>query len=382
MSVSSGRSPSSGSAAVRAAEGGTRLLVTFERAADAPPPEFLMVSWVGQGKVIADQRRVPGAGNLPAGVALGTFEIEVSQPDSWRTLVAQGMARQAVVAEGAVRVLAKKGVVTAATVRLLAGRMPDMDGDGIPDTVDNCPLEANRGQGPCQRLPDGGLLPDAGPLPDGSRADAAGDAGRADGAADSSRADAASDVRPPDATPDARPPDAAPKLPAGARCQQDDQCQSGHCVGGAGGKFCASANMVAVPAGPFTRGCNQGDPGCQRDERPQRVLMLKGFEIDRTEVIQSEYQRCVAAGRCTAPAGFNPAARGNYPVTNLSWSAARRTAGGPASGCPPRPSGRRPRVAPTTRAPTPGATTSPTACAPSSATVASPMRCRWRRSPA
>jgi formylglycine-generating enzyme len=295
---------------------GTRLLVTFERASDAPAPEFLTVSWVGQGMVIADERRLPAAGNLPASAALGTFEIAVRQPDTWRTLVAHGMVKQAVVAEGAVRVFAKGGVITSATVRLTAGRWPDGDGDGIPDAVDNCPTEPNRSQGACKSGPDGGADDGARPT-DGAPVDTA----RTDGNAE--RPDAASDARPSDAAPDARPPDVAPKLADGARCRLDDECQSGHCVGGTGGKFCAAAGMVAVLGGSFSRGCSPGrDPACDRDERPMRTLMLRGFQIDQTEVTQADYQRCVAAGQCAAPAGLDPVGRAKYPVTNLSWAAA------------------------------------------------------------
>jgi serine/threonine-protein kinase len=82
--------------------------------------------------------------------------------------------------------------------------------------------------------------------------------------------------------------------------------------------------MVYVPEGTFTMGRNVGDD----DERPQHEVHLDAFWIDRTEVTNARYKRCVDDGVCTLPLGLSSYTRdsyyGNptfddYPVTHISW---------------------------------------------------------------
>lgn len=51
------------------------------------------------------------------------------------------------------------------------------------------------------------------------------------------------------------------------------------------------SNMVHVPVGQFAMGSDQGDV----DERPQRVVYLDGFEIDKCEVTNVQYSRFLEA---------------------------------------------------------------------------------------
>jgi formylglycine-generating enzyme required for sulfatase activity len=61
------------------------------------------------------------------------------------------------------------------------------------------------------------------------------------------------------------------------------------------------AEMVFVPAGSFVMGCNErGDGECTADERPERAVEVKGFEIDKTEVTVAAYRVCVDSGPCSA----------------------------------------------------------------------------------
>lgn len=53
--------------------------------------------------------------------------------------------------------------------------------------------------------------------------------------------------------------------------------------------------MLAIPAGSFMMGSNQGNP----DEMPEHRVSLAAFEMDATEVTVSAYQHCVVAGVCT-----------------------------------------------------------------------------------
>jgi formylglycine-generating enzyme required for sulfatase activity len=83
--------------------------------------------------------------------------------------------------------------------------------------------------------------------------------------------------------------------------------------------------MVAVPAGAFDRGCApSGGHSCdaQRSATPARSLTLGAFSIDLTEVTRADYQRCVAAGGCTPPAGASAGAD-DAPVVNVTWEQAR-----------------------------------------------------------
>jgi sulfatase modifying factor 1 len=77
--------------------------------------------------------------------------------------------------------------------------------------------------------------------------------------------------------------------------------------------------VVTVPAGEFVMGNDAGP----RDERPQRSVYLDGYEIDRYEVTNVQYQRFLAAtGRQPPPYwstdGFPPG-QAAYPVAGVTW---------------------------------------------------------------
>jgi formylglycine-generating enzyme required for sulfatase activity len=72
-------------------------------------------------------------------------------------------------------------------------------------------------------------------------------------------------------------------------------------------------------------GCDPSrDPRCKVDEQPASVTHLGAFQIDRTEVTQTAYQRCIDANRCAPPSsGFTPERTPRHAVTNVTWSEAR-----------------------------------------------------------
>jgi formylglycine-generating enzyme required for sulfatase activity len=84
--------------------------------------------------------------------------------------------------------------------------------------------------------------------------------------------------------------------------------------------------MVAVEAGPFRRGSLSGQG--EEDERPQRLIYLDRFAIDRFTVSVAQYRHCVEAGACSKPdaeklCNFAMADRDNHPVNCVSWDQAR-----------------------------------------------------------
>ncbi len=80
--------------------------------------------------------------------------------------------------------------------------------------------------------------------------------------------------------------------------------------------------MVLIPAGEFLMGAEDGLP----DVRPMRRVHLSSYWIDRYEVTNAQYRRCVEAGICSPPKDrqeFDDPQRTNHPVTNVIWTQAR-----------------------------------------------------------
>lgn len=86
--------------------------------------------------------------------------------------------------------------------------------------------------------------------------------------------------------------------------------------------------LVFVPAGEFLMGSSASDKAASANERPQHVVYLDAFRIDRTEVTNAMYQQCVQAGICPPPLESRSYARdsyfgnpdyANFPVVYVSW---------------------------------------------------------------
>jgi len=84
------------------------------------------------------------------------------------------------------------------------------------------------------------------------------------------------------------------------------------------------APMVYVPAGDFTMGSNDYDR-----EKPPHTVYLDAFWIDKYEVTNALYKKCVDAGKCSAPSErksytrdsyYGNAQYDNYPVIYVSWN--------------------------------------------------------------
>ena len=91
---------------------------------------------------------------------------------------------------------------------------------------------------------------------------------------------------------------------------------------------------VLIPAGEFFFGCDPQHNGgfeCLPDELPLQKQYLETFAIDKFEVTNVQYARCVAAGACEEPVYTYSATRdsyydnpafANYPISGISWNEA------------------------------------------------------------
>lgn len=109
-----------------------------------------------------------------------------------------------------------------------------------------------------------------------------------------------------------------------------------------------NAEMVFVPGGKFLMGskeqeveeaykdlervCEYCDNDIFEDEKPQQLVLLKSYWIDRYEVTNRQWNQCVDAGACKSPVAsksrthelyYGNSQYDNYPVINVSWNDAR-----------------------------------------------------------
>lgn len=89
--------------------------------------------------------------------------------------------------------------------------------------------------------------------------------------------------------------------------------------------------MVYVPAGLFRMGSDDSDPDAAEDEKPHHQVHLGAFWMDRTEVTNAQYERCVEDLACSPPTSFAASTRDSYfansefekyPVIYVDWNRA------------------------------------------------------------
>ena len=89
------------------------------------------------------------------------------------------------------------------------------------------------------------------------------------------------------------------------------------------------AELVLQPAVSTRIGCSSNDRDCRDDERFFRWVEVAPLWVDRTEVTNDHYRRCVDAGYCDPPVdrdGFDDPRRDDFPVTGVTWGQAARYA--------------------------------------------------------
>ena len=92
--------------------------------------------------------------------------------------------------------------------------------------------------------------------------------------------------------------------------------------------------MMYVPAGEFLMGSVKSDIKAQSYEKPQHKVYLDAFWIDRTEITNAQYARCVSERYCLAPSNkssssyessltrksyYDNSVYAEYPVIYVSW---------------------------------------------------------------
>ena len=84
------------------------------------------------------------------------------------------------------------------------------------------------------------------------------------------------------------------------------------------------AEMVVIPAGPFTIGSPTDETGRWDEEGPRReVTFAKPFAVAKDDITFDQWDTCVRLGGCTT----NPTApwgRGDLPVVNVDWEDAQQ----------------------------------------------------------
>lgn len=77
--------------------------------------------------------------------------------------------------------------------------------------------------------------------------------------------------------------------------------------------------MIYIPAGQFPMGSEFG----LLDEKPIHIVQLDAFWLDRTEVTNEMYRKCVQAKKCEEPSNlldYNNPQYSNHPVVFVSWA--------------------------------------------------------------
>jgi eukaryotic-like serine/threonine-protein kinase len=90
--------------------------------------------------------------------------------------------------------------------------------------------------------------------------------------------------------------------------------------------------MLLIPEGEFIMGLPDDEPGSS--DNPLQKKYLKSFYMDRYEITNAQYKRCVAAGICKEPSlitdypktihedgknWYKESSKSDYPVVGLTW---------------------------------------------------------------
>jgi hypothetical protein len=252
------------------------VMLDLSVAAGVTTPDELRVWVYDDTGALWKDIRVPGTGALrpESATHLGTVLVQPGTATGALRVQVRGLAAAARVADGMLTIPA--GSRGTFALRLDADEPADGDGDGVPDSIDDCPGLSNADQGGCPGAVDAG---------DDSGSDAGIDSG-GDAGTDSG-GDAGTDAPGDGGGVDAINCDAsgACNRPNGATCQDSVQCYSTYCVDG----VCCSNACI----GPC-RSCNQ--PNMDGVCAPYAQGSNPAFEC-------TGGMTCNGAGACGPPIG-------------------------------------------------------------------------------
>jgi len=97
--------------------------------------------------------------------------------------------------------------------------------------------------------------------------------------------------------------------------------------------FRDTLGMIKIPASEFQMGAIDGDTKADKDEKPRHPVYLDTFWIDKTEVTNKMFLKCVAAGFCnyqgqvwknpTTGSDHYGSGFGDYPAIYVNWENAK-----------------------------------------------------------
>jgi formylglycine-generating enzyme required for sulfatase activity len=79
-------------------------------------------------------------------------------------------------------------------------------------------------------------------------------------------------------------------------------------------------DWISIDSVEFNMGCDSSKKAnCSQDELPAHKTVLRSYDIQRTEVTQTEWAACVDAGVCApTPYHWNPKEQADWPVTGMN----------------------------------------------------------------
>jgi formylglycine-generating enzyme required for sulfatase activity len=88
---------------------------------------------------------------------------------------------------------------------------------------------------------------------------------------------------------------------------------------------------IFIPPGEFLMGSTESDKYATSDEKPQHKVTLDGYWMDKTEVTNAMYRKCVEVGSCKVPQDiqhynikhYNDPKYDQHPVGSVDWNQAK-----------------------------------------------------------
>ena len=83
--------------------------------------------------------------------------------------------------------------------------------------------------------------------------------------------------------------------------------------------------QVYIPSGEFLMGSTDSDSEAEPWEKPQHKVYLDGYWMDKTEVTNAMYQKCMDGRSCEKPSCdyYSDSQKSNHPVVCVNWNQAQ-----------------------------------------------------------